>query len=411
MPQDGDRRRQHRRYHCCSYHQRRPTTNDVVQLLQVHDAEYKDFGPSDFTFIQSDTTVVLDDTDARLSMIPDTWVLLDSQSTVSVFKNPDFLTNIKEKDGDHLKVYTNGGFQISKMVGTIKEYGEVWYNEESLANILSLTQVRLRCRVTMDTSIEACMNVHRKDGSIMKFTEYRNGMYKFDAAARKPINTSNKAVTFYSSPDFVCKENKRLYTQREIEGANKARALYRKLVYPSQQYFEYMLRHNKIRNCTVTCEDAQRAIVIFGPSVAGLQGKTVNAGSTHISSFVPTQIPAIIREKHQNITLCTDIFYVNGNPFFTTISRKIDFRTVATIPSTTKAILLRETKAVTLLYERQGFKIPDIHADKEFACITNDMFKRHLLYQHCICNILQTIQLSPITSSSIYTCVCTLKRL
>jgi len=33
----------------------------------------------------------------------------------------------------------------------------------------------------------------------------------------------------------------------------------------------------------------------------------------------------------------------------------------------------------------------------------------HLLYQHCICNRVQTIQLSPITSSLIYTCVCTLK--
>jgi len=238
----------------------------------------------------------------------------------------------------------------------------------------------------MDTSVEACMNVHRKDGSIMKFTEYRNGLYKFDVAARKPINTSNKAVTFYSSPDFVFLETveehkrlyKRLYTRRVIEGANKARALYRKLVYPSQQYFEYMLRRNKIRNCPVTCEDAQGAIIIFGPSVAGLQGKTVNAGSTHVSSFVPTQIPAIIRKKHQNITICMDIFYVNGNPFFTTISRKIDFRTVATIPSRTKAILFRETKAVTLLYETQGFKIPDIHADKEFACITNDMLPTRL---------------------------------
>jgi len=148
-------------------------------------------------------------------MIPATWVLLDSQSTVSVFRNPAFLTDIKEKKGTHLKVYTNGGSQVSKMVGTIKEYGEVWYNYECLANILSLAEVRRRCRVTMDTSVEACMNVHRKDGLIMKFTEYSNGLYKFDAAVKRPINTSNDAVTFYS-PDFVFLEtvekNKLSYT-------------------------------------------------------------------------------------------------------------------------------------------------------------------------------------------------------
>jgi len=95
----------------------------------------------------------------------------------------------------------------------------------------------------MDTSVEACTNVHGKDGSIMKFTEYSNGLYKFDAAVKWPINTSNDAITFYS-PDFVFLEtvgkNQLSYTQREIEGVNNARQLYQqKLVYPSQKRFEY----------------------------------------------------------------------------------------------------------------------------------------------------------------------------
>jgi len=117
----------------------------------------------------------------------------------------------------------------------------------------------------MDTSVEACMNVHRKDGSIMMFTEYSNRLYKFDAALKQPINTSNDAVTFYS-PDFVFLEtvekNRLSYTRHEIEGASKARQLYRKLVYPSQKRFEYWSRNNLIHNCPVTCHDAQRAVAI-----------------------------------------------------------------------------------------------------------------------------------------------------
>ena len=50
----------------------------------------------------------------------------------------------------------------------------------------SRTQVK---RITMDTSIEAAMNVHRKDGTIMKFKEYHSGQYYFDAGDR---NTTSK---------------------------------------------------------------------------------------------------------------------------------------------------------------------------------------------------------------------------
>jgi len=73
-----------------------------------------------------------------------------------------------------------------------------------------------------------------------------------------------------------------------------------------------------------------------------------------------------------------DIFYVNGNPFFHTISRLIDFRTVATIPSRSKTVLLRETKAVLNMYEARGYNVPDINADKEFACIRNDVLPIHM---------------------------------
>jgi hypothetical protein len=60
---------------------------------------------------------------------------------------------------------------MSSQVGTVKNFGDVWYNADSLANILSMAAVRKVCRITMDTSVEAAMNVHRKDGSIMKFRD------------------------------------------------------------------------------------------------------------------------------------------------------------------------------------------------------------------------------------------------
>ncbi|KAI2494383.1 hypothetical protein MHU86_20155 [Fragilaria crotonensis] len=81
------------------------------------------------------------------------WILLDSQSTMSVFRNAKMLRNIRHS-GRVLRALTNGGYQDSTMIGDFPNLGEVWFNKQSIANILSLAEVRKVCRVTMDTSDE-----------------------------------------------------------------------------------------------------------------------------------------------------------------------------------------------------------------------------------------------------------------
>ena len=56
------------------------------------------------------------------------WVLLDSQSTISVFSNLKMLTNIW-RSKHTLRALTNGGHQDSSMVGDFpKHHGTVWFN-------------------------------------------------------------------------------------------------------------------------------------------------------------------------------------------------------------------------------------------------------------------------------------------
>lgn len=85
---------------------------------------------SEFTFAQQED---------RHSIIPSSWVLLDSQSTVSVFRNVKYLRNIRKRT-KRLKVHTNGGTHFSSLIGNTS-FGEVWYNHDSLANILFLTSI------------------------------------------------------------------------------------------------------------------------------------------------------------------------------------------------------------------------------------------------------------------------------
>jgi Zinc knuckle len=178
-------------------------SNSSVQLLQFNEEGSSTIGNTpnlNFTFFQK--------IDMPLSIIPDHWVLLDSQSTVSVFKNKLFLTNIRESD-TAMTVYTNGGTQVLSLIGDVKNFGTVWYNPDSLANILSLAEVRKVCRVTMDTDHEPTMFVHYKNGTIMKFVEYNSGLYYHDTSQEE------HNFTFVSTVS----DNKRRFTDREIAHA------------------------------------------------------------------------------------------------------------------------------------------------------------------------------------------------
>ena len=295
------------------------------------------------------------------------WILLDSQSTISVFKNADMLSNIR-RSPYVLRALTNGGYQDSNMVGDFPNLGKVWYNRESIANILSLAEVRKVCRITMDSADEPAMFVHRLDGTVMKFLEHPSGLYVFSCN-----NDTNDNVTGYTMLSTVA-EQKKLFSRREIQSANAARDLYRKIGRPAEAEFQSILRNNLIRNCPVTPDDAKRALIIYGPDIAVIKGKTTRSrAAPRAPTFVAEPIPAPILEHHHNVTLCADFFFVQGLPFFHTISRGIGFRTVDLVPDRTKTTILRKIRSAVRLYHLRGLQVCDVHADSELECVREDL--------------------------------------
>jgi hypothetical protein len=202
------------------------------------------------------------------------WILLDSQSTISVFNNPAMVQNIRDS-GCTLRAITNGGYQDSSQIGDFPNLGEVWFNPFSIANILSLADVCKVCRVTMDSYKTPSINVHRKDGSIMLFVEHPSGLYEYDS------NVSNNSVTAYTLVSTVAHQ-KKIFTPRQVRDADLARSLYRYIGRPSEADFQRILRNNFIRNCPVTPTDAAHALTIYGHDFAYIKGTTTQRPAPHV---------------------------------------------------------------------------------------------------------------------------------
>jgi hypothetical protein len=129
------------------------------------------------------------------------WILLDLQSTISVFRNPTMLKNMRCSKHT-LRAITNGGHQDSNMIGDFPNLDEVSVNEDSIANILLLAEVRKVCRVTTDSAAEPALHAHRLNGSVMTFAEHESGLYVY-----KP-NFTNANVVGYSLLSTVAAQKK-----------------------------------------------------------------------------------------------------------------------------------------------------------------------------------------------------------
>lgn len=64
------------------------------------------------------------------------------------------------------------------------------------------------------------------------------------------------------------RDNKSLFTTRELRQTEKAKQLYALVGRLNHETFLDMIRHNRLRNCPINVEDANRAIQGYGPDIA-----------------------------------------------------------------------------------------------------------------------------------------------
>jgi hypothetical protein len=142
-------------------------------------------------------------------------ILLDNGSTLSLFGNPDMVTNIRESKTT-LELATNAGTKTTKQVADVPGFGMVWYEETAIANIFGVSDLKKKHRITFNSEKEDTFIVHMDSGN-MKFKCNPEGLYTFEVSDRYLKKESHLIETV--------KENRVGYTQRQFEQAKKAREL------------------------------------------------------------------------------------------------------------------------------------------------------------------------------------------
>ena len=279
-------------------------------------------------------------------------LLMDNQSTVDIFCNPDLLHNVRETN-TLMTISTNGGGLQTSCMGTLKNYGDVWYHEKALTNIVGLNNlIKKGYHVSFDSDVANQFTVTKHNGDTINFYPSKDGLYYHD--------TRVNGVTLLN----VVSENAAKYSGRQLKRARQAMSTYVKTCWPSPDDYRTMVRFSGINNCPVTEDDVKIAQDVFGPSGDALKGKTTRAKPSVVRNYY-IKIPLQLKNLHQEVILDTDIMWVNKLPFLVTVSHNIDMTTTEYMPDVKGSNIAKAVLAAAR-HERNGFHVRTLNADIEY---------------------------------------------
>ena len=158
----------------------------------------------------------------RVRKLQEPEIVLDSGSTISLFKESKMLEEVKHAH-TQLLMETNAGTKAITEKGIIPGYGPVWYDLTTVSNIFSLSKmVRRGNHVKYDSNIADEFVVTTNAGKVLTFHANEQGLYTKDRsdsipppclmrdAQEEEDNNNNDDVP----PPLICPDDKDLDNRR-----------------------------------------------------------------------------------------------------------------------------------------------------------------------------------------------------
>ncbi len=130
--------------------------------------------------------------------------------------------------------------------------------------------------------------------------------------------------------------------------------------------------HNHFGSLLTNLDNARWALIIYGQDVPTIKGKSIRGNAMPMLMQIPSNVPSPILDDHRDVTLCADFFFVQGLPFFHSISRKMKFCMVLPIKNLKCNTMKSEMNNTLQLDQARGFRVVDIHSKMEFKCIQHN---------------------------------------
>jgi hypothetical protein len=192
-----------------------------------------------------------------------------------------------------------------------------------------------------------------------------NNIHEFKASNGLYIHDYESSIEsmFNQGVITTVEDNEKEYTKRQVQDANTARDLIRKLGYTSNADTAKLLSNGSIINSPVTSHDLYRAQKIYGPDIGSLKGKTRSSPSAQVKlEYIPPPVSA-------NQSMHVDIFFVEGLAFFASVSTPLGLTMVHYLSKSSRSTTSVEKALLSQIntYKSSGFIIDIILTDGEGA--------------------------------------------
>ena len=129
-------------------------------------------------------------------------IILDSGSSTTLFCNKNYCNKIKNTKNP-IDIHTNGGTLQVKESCELPEIGESYYDKNAMTNIIGLSDMRKKFRITYDSEKEAAFLIHTP-AKIIKFAETSEGIYAIDMEQKKKNENENKENNIKENTCNIC---------------------------------------------------------------------------------------------------------------------------------------------------------------------------------------------------------------